>query len=119
MAWEYRHALGDMRDAIDGIMTATAGKTLADYSGDWLLRHAVQRGIEIVSEASRALPDDVKALRPEIPWPRVRAIGNVLRHEYSGLSDQVIWGVVIDELPRLKEAVAALEAAARGPGQER
>lgn len=112
MAREYRHALVDMREAIDGILTATAGRTLADYTGNWLLRHAVQRGIEIISEASRALPEDVKALRPEIPWPRVRAIGNVLRHEYFGLSDQVIWGVVIDELPRLRAAVAALEAAA-------
>lgn len=107
----YRHALADMREAIDGVLQATAGKTLDDYRGDWLLRHAVQRAIEIVSEASRALPDGVKAQRLEIPWPRVRAIGNVLRHEYSGLSDQVIWGVVVDELPRLRAAVIALEAA--------
>lgn len=41
----------------------------------------------------------------------VMAIGNVLRHEYQGLSDKVIWGVVIDELPKLKIAVAAIATA--------
>lgn len=108
MGREFRHALEDMLDAIDGIERATAGKSLADYQDDWLLKHAVQRAIEIISEASRALPDDVKNLRPEIPWPQVRTIGNVLRHEYHGLSDKIIWGVVIDELPALKIAAEAL-----------
>ena len=107
----FRHGLDDMRSAIDGILHATAGKSLADFTIDWLLKHAVQRGIEIISEASRLLPEDVLALRPEIPWRRVRGIGNVLRHEYHSLSDAIIWAVVIDELPRLREAVMAMEAA--------
>ena len=68
----------------------------------------VQRAIEIISEASRAIPDDLTATRQEIQWSRVRGIGNVLRHEYSGLSDRIIWNVVVDELPRLKNAVVAI-----------
>jgi uncharacterized protein with HEPN domain len=70
----------------------------------------VQRAIEIISEASRGIPKDLTATRPEIPWARVQGIGNVLRHEYSGLSDRIIWNVVVDELPRLKLAVAAIAA---------
>jgi uncharacterized protein with HEPN domain len=38
----------------------------------------------------------------------VRGIGNVLRHDYEGLSDRLIWNVVIDELPRLKAAIQAI-----------
>lgn len=56
MPREFRHALDDMLEALDGILTAVAGKTFDDYKSDWVLKHAVQRGIEIVSEASRALP---------------------------------------------------------------
>lgn len=108
MAREFRHALDDMLDAINGIQKAVAEKSLSDYRDEWMLKHAVQRGIEIISEASRALPEEVMALRSEIPWPRVRAIGNVLRHEYQGLSDRIIWGVVVDELPKLKAAIEAL-----------
>lgn len=108
MAREFRHALDDILEAINGIQAAIVGKTLADYHSEWVLKHAVQRGIEIISEASRILPDHVKELRPEVPWPQIRAIGNILRHEYHGLSDQIIWGVVVDELPALKIAVQAL-----------
>jgi uncharacterized protein with HEPN domain len=46
--------------------------------------------------------------QPEIPWPQVRGIGNILRHEYQGLSDPIIWRVVTDELPPLKAAVEAM-----------
>ncbi len=104
MVREFRHALDDMMIAIDGIIHAAEGKTLDDYKTDWLLKHAIQRGIEIISEASRAIPPDLLDQRPEIPWRQVRTIGNVLRHEYHGLSDTIIWNVVVDELPRLRRS---------------
>ena len=71
----------------------------------------MQRAIEIISEASRAIPVEPTNTRPEIPWSQVRGIGNVLRHEYQGLSDPIIWKVVTGELPRLKLAIRALNAA--------
>lgn len=108
----YQHALDDMLTALDGIAEATAGQSFEAFCGDWLLKHGVERGIEIISEASRAVPDDIKALRPEIPWHQVRAIGNILRHEYHGLSERILWNVVVDELPRLRLAVEALRARA-------
>jgi uncharacterized protein with HEPN domain len=109
---DYRHALDDMLAALDGIAQATAGQDFDAFCRNWLLKHGVERGIEIISEASRALPDSVEALRPEIPWHQVRAIGNILRHEYHGLSAQILWNVVVDELPRLRIAVEALQAQA-------
>src|SRR5262245_47283061 len=110
MTREFRHALDDILEAIAGIEAATSGKTFASYKDDWLTKRAVERGIEIISEASRALPNEVTTLRPEIPWRRVRGIGNVIRHEYYELADAIIWGVVFDELPALKGAVEALKA---------
>jgi uncharacterized protein with HEPN domain len=104
------HALHDILQAIGRIESAIYQKSLADFEADWQLAYAVQRAIEIISEASRRIPADVQATRPEIPWRRVMAIGNVLRHEYQGLSDRVIWGVVVDELPKLKAAIAAIVA---------
>lgn len=98
-----------MLAAIDGIESAIIGKSFAEYQDSWLLRLATQRGIEIISEASRGLPIEAKALRSDVPWQRISAIGNVLRHEYHSLADQVLWGVLIDELPLLK--IALLEIA--------
>jgi uncharacterized protein with HEPN domain len=111
MAHKIRHALHDILEAIERIEGVTRGKTLAQFEASWELRWLVQRGIEIISEASRAIPEQLKSTRPEIPWSRVRGIGNVLRHEYQGLSDPIIWKVVTDELPRLKLAIEALDAA--------
>lgn len=100
--------VAEMLEAIEGIERACADKTYDTFRADWLLRHGVQRGIEIISEAARHLPDDVLALRPEVPWAKIRAAGNVLRHEYFRVADDVVWSVVIDELPLLKAAVIAI-----------
>ena len=107
------HAIHDISEAIARVEEITAGKSLSEFEQNWQLRWLVQRAIEIISEASRAIPAGLTDLRPEIPWPRVRGIGNVLRHEYSGLSDHIIWNVVIDELPRLKAAIKAIAAKAK------
>jgi uncharacterized protein with HEPN domain len=105
MARRVDHVLHDILEAIERVQEITRGKTLRDFEASWQLRWIVQRAIEIISEASRAIPDELIATRPEIPWPSVRGIGNVMRHEYDGLSDPIIWRVVVDELPRLKLAI--------------
>lgn len=102
------HVIHDILEAIERVEEVTRGKSLDEFQASWQLRWLVQRAIEIISEASRAIPDDLANTRPEIPWRKVRGIGNVLRHDYEGLSDRIIWNVVVDELPRLKAAVETL-----------
>lgn len=96
--------------ALEGIEHATSGKTLADFEHDWLLKHGIQRGIEIISEATRHLPDELIAHEPDIPWKQVRGIGNVLSHEYHKIADPIIWAVVTDSLPAVHQAITRLTA---------
>jgi uncharacterized protein with HEPN domain len=103
------HVLHDILEAIGRVEEVTHGKTLAEFEASWQLRWLVQRAIEIISEASHAIPDELTDTQPEIPWPSVRGIGNVLRHEYDGLADPIIWRVVTDELPKLKCAIENLQ----------
>jgi len=103
--------LHDILQAIERIEIVTSGKTLAEFSADWRLSYIVQRAIEIISEAARRIPASVQANRQEIPWRQVMGIGNVPRHEYQGISDAIIWGVVVDELPKLKLAIESLSRA--------
>ena len=112
MPREVGHAVHDILEAIERVEEITRGKSLADFQASWQMRWLVQRAIEIISEASRAIPDELTVTQPDIPWRKVRGIGNVLRHDYEGLSDRVIWNVVLDELPRLKEAIRAIAKAA-------
>lgn len=110
MPRKIRPVLQEMCEAIDGIETALAGKTFVDFQQDWLLRHGVQRGIEIISEASRHLPTALLARHPEIPWDQVKGIGSILRHEYHRISDKVIWIVAVERLAPLKAAIEVMQA---------
>jgi uncharacterized protein with HEPN domain len=78
----------------------------ADRRKQWV----VERGIEIISEASRRLPDPIKERHPLIPWKKVAGIGNTPRHDYQHVAHDILWRVVQDELPPL-EAVCRAELA--------
>lgn len=91
----------DIIDAIDRVRTALGDMSLDDLKTDWEKQWVIERGVEIISEASRRLPEDLKARHPEIPWPKVAGIGNVLRHDYESVSAPVMWAVVHENLPEL------------------
>jgi uncharacterized protein with HEPN domain len=110
MEREFGHTIHDILETIERIQWKTRGKTFAEFADDWELRFIVQRAIEIISEASRRLPERAKAIRPEIEWRSISGIGSVLRHEYHTISDKVIWNVVQVELPLLKAAIQAIAA---------
>jgi uncharacterized protein with HEPN domain len=105
--------LADMIVAIGHIRSTLAGISLDDFAGGWQKRWVVERGLEIVSEASRHLPEAMKLRRPEIPWQKVAGIGNVLRHNYERIAPDVLWKLVQDDLPALEkvccEEFAALD----------
>ncbi len=73
------------------------------FKTDWQRQWVVERGIEIISEASRHLPTELKARHTDIPWSKVAGIGNVLRHAYEHVALDVLWGVVRDDLPPLEK----------------
>ena len=100
----------DIVQASELIRADMQGVTLDALEADIRKRWLIERGIEIISEASRRLPDDLKARHPEIPWPKVAGIGNVLRHNYEDVAAPVMWNLVRDNLPEL-EAVCQAELA--------
>jgi uncharacterized protein with HEPN domain len=80
--------LADIIEAIERIRRVLDGVTLEAFEQDWEKRRLVERGIEIISEASH-LTDDRKERRTKIPWPKVAGIGNVLRHAYDHVAPDV------------------------------
>lgn len=63
------------------------------------------RAIEIISEASRRLPDDLRERHPRLPWRAIRDSGNVYRHQYDSVAETLIWAVVHERLPDLLDVV--------------
>ena len=72
------------------------------------MQRAVERGLEIISEASRHVPDGLKALTPGIPWRQIAAIGNLLRHEYQRADIKATWNIIEEHLPPLAVAIEHL-----------
>jgi uncharacterized protein with HEPN domain len=109
--------LTDIIEAAELIQSEMAGVTLHDFQPNRRKNWLVERGIEIISEASRRLPDELKARHPAIPWRKVAGIGNVLRHDYEDVAYDVLWRVVQNDLPALEKVCR--EELARAQNQER
>ena len=101
--------LWDMLQAARSIETFIGTKTIEDYTSDPLLRSAVERQFLIIGEAAsqavRRFPDIRRRIRD---LPRIIAFRNRLVHGYATISDDVVWAIAHDELPRLRHDIEAL-----------
>jgi uncharacterized protein with HEPN domain len=100
--------LSDIRDAIAGIQNVTTCVAFAAFANSWVMQRAVERGLEIISEASRHVPDGLKALAPNIPWRQIAAIGNPLRHEYQRPNIMATWNIIEHHPPPLAISIEQL-----------
>ena len=74
---------------------------------------ALERAIEIVSEASRHIPESLKANYADTPWRQIAGIGSVLRHDYRRISQTIITKVAIEDFPALKNVLTLMRATLR------
>jgi uncharacterized protein with HEPN domain len=81
--------LGDIRYFIDLIGSFLEGYDYQRFSNDLRTFHAITRCLEIISEASRRVPEDIKARHPTIQWRQMAAAGNKYRHDYEDVAQQV------------------------------
>lgn len=100
--------LEDILQSTDWILGDVDGVTEAQFFVDRPTRQAVERNFEIISEASRRVPQDFKDHYVQIPWRDIAAIGNILRHQYHDVRPRVLWRIVQYDLPALRTAVQAM-----------
>jgi uncharacterized protein with HEPN domain len=105
-----RVRLEDIAEAVRGIRRTLDGVDLREFSDSWMMQRAVERGLEIISEAGRALPERSKQAHPSVPWAQIAGIGNILRHEYHRVEPTIIWNITETHLATLEDAVVSLLA---------
>lgn len=92
-----------MLEAIERIRRVIAGVSVEAFENDWERQWLVERGVEIISEASRHLPMDLKNRHTDIPWRKVAGIGNVMRHNYENVAAAVMWKLAREDLDGLEQ----------------
>jgi uncharacterized protein with HEPN domain len=99
--------LQDILENISAIRDFTSGMDVEIFMSSRKTIYAVTRALEIISEASRRLPDDFKSRHPALDWPAIAAAGNVYRHEYETVDDALVWHTVKQSLDELDAVVRA------------
>jgi uncharacterized protein with HEPN domain len=102
--------LQDILDNIDLVEAFTSGLAYTGFESDRKTVYAVVRALEIISEATRGLPGELKGRYPDIDWAAIAAAGNVYRHEYEGVDEALIWHTARSGMQALR-GMAAVELA--------
>ena len=102
--------LQDILDAIENIRGFTAGYAQESLRQDVRTFHAVLRDLEVIGEAAKKLPDDLRHAHPEVDWKRLAGLRDVLIHQYFRISVLVVWDIVENKLPILAEQIRRILA---------
>jgi len=105
-----RLLLQDMLESLEKIERYTTGLTFERFAWDDRTVDAVVRNLEIIGEAAQQIPSEVRERYPEVPWRRVIGLRNVVVHEYFAVDVEIVWTVVRQSLPELKEALRRMMA---------
>lgn len=97
--------LDHVLESIQLIEEYTAGATKEDFLQSVKLQDLVMRRLEIIGEAVKHLPDEIKIANPDIPWKKIGGMRDVLIHEYFGVDLNLTWEAVQKNLPMLKLSV--------------
>lgn len=106
--------IGHIANAIGNIQEIVAGQTRDSFTNDLVMRMAVERLLEIISEASRFIPPDMQAKEPAINWRRLADLGNWLRHAYHRTDAGLLWVMIEDDLEPLRAFVERIARETKG-----
>ena len=97
--------LRDILEAINHIEAFLTGMNLEAYKVQLRTKFAVERQMQVIAEAAARLGDEADSVAPGLNWKGFRGMGNILRHAYHRIDDELIWNAAKDELPRMKEVI--------------
>ncbi len=107
-----RERLVDILEAIERI-EKYAAKGEKAFRRDELIQTWMVRNIEVIGEAARAVSRDLRDRHPEVPWSSIVGMRHVLVHEYFEIDLDIVWRVVSEDLPRLKDSIQSIMAELR------
>jgi uncharacterized protein with HEPN domain len=105
MPRDYKVYLEDIVEAIRKIQFFTSDLSLQTFSSDVKTFDAVIRNLEIIGEASKRVPEEVRSKYPNVEWRKTAGLRDILAHEYFGVDKEIIWDVIHNKLPVLEKQI--------------
>lgn len=101
MLRDYKTYLDDIGESIGKISRYTNGLTIETLASDEKTLDAVIRNLEIIGEAAKNVPIEIRRQYPEIEWKKVAGLRDILIHRYFGVDLEIIWDLIQTKLPPL------------------
>ena len=114
MSRDYRLYLDDTRESCEKVLRYVRGLTFDQFMHDEKTFDAVVRNLEVIGEATKHIPLDVRSRYPEVEWPKIAGLRDVVVHEYFGLDEDILWDVVQNHVPVLLNHVLRILAQESG-----
>ena len=108
MKREWEDYLADIIQSMNEVEEFTRGLTYESFMKDSKTINAVIRSLEVMGEASKRIPDEVRAKHSEIPWKRMAGMRDKLIHEYTGVDLETVWDVIQEEIPPIRPLLEEL-----------
>jgi len=102
--------LEDIQQAIEKIERYITGFTYETFQEDEMAVDAVIRNVEIIGEAARNIPDDLRERYPEIPWKQIVGLRHIVAHKYFNVDLEIIWRITTENLPKTKSEILSMLA---------
>ncbi len=95
----------DINTAIEDIKSFTKDLTFGKFKRNKLVIDAVVRNLEVIGEAAKHIPKEVKNKHPEIAWRKIESMRNRIIHEYFNVDLEIVWDTIQKDLTILKEQI--------------
>ena len=105
MPKEFEVYIKDIMECTEKIEKYTKGVSYGEFVKNDLVIDGVVRNLEIIGEAVKRIPIEIKKQHPDIEWKKIAGLRDILIHEYSGVNVKIIWDIVINKIPALKNAI--------------
>lgn len=102
--------LNDILNSIRKIENYTENLSYENFVNDELIQDGVVRNLEIIGEAVKNLPKEIKNKIPEIEWKKISGMRDILIHEYFGIDFEILWEIVKDKLPEFKRKILEISS---------
>lgn len=104
----YTDYFQDIINSIEEIESFVSDQSFQQFADDKKTINAVIRSLEVIGEAARNIPQEIKSKYPTIPWKKMTGMRDKIVHEYFGVDLEIVWQTVKEDLPKLQEMIKAV-----------